>query len=300
MKVLVLGASGLLGNAVFRLLRENRRLKVVGTIRSPELLHFFGPKYSADLLLTPNLSREESLEAIFVRVQPELVINCVSVALAASGLLDRQKMIEVFALLPHRLARICGQTGARLVQISSDGVFSGCKGSYTEDDVPDARDTYGISKLLGEIGEPHITLRTSIIGHEITRPHGLLEWFLRQGESCRCYTKAIFSGFPTVVLAQLIRDIIIPMPALSGVYHVASSSISKFDLLSLVAEVYGKKITIIPDDRVSIDRSLVAMRFNTMTGYVPPAWPELVKTMYLDQQEWEGWVLRSSLPDTRR
>jgi dTDP-4-dehydrorhamnose reductase len=292
MRVLVLGASGLLGNALYRVLSENSRLQVVGTIRSPELFHFFGPKYSAGLLVTPDLSKEESLEAIFARVQPELVVNCVSVALAASGLLDRKKMIEVFALFPHRLARICGQTRARLLQISSDGVFSGCRGSYTEDDAPDARDIYGISKLLGEVGDPHLTLRTSIIGHEITRPHGLLEWFLGQSESCRCYTKAIFSGFPTVVLAQLIRDIIVPMPTLSGVYHVASSPISKFDLLSLVAEVYGKKITIVPDNRVSIDRSLMATRFNRVTGYVPPAWPQLVKTMYSDQQEWEGKIVR--------
>jgi dTDP-4-dehydrorhamnose reductase len=288
MRVLVLGTSGLLGSAVFRVLSESNRLQVVGTIRSPELIHFFDPKYSAGILVTSDLTKEKSLETIFSRVRPELVVNCVAGALEASRLLDRQKMIEAFALFPHRLARICGQTGARLVQISTDGVFSGRRGFYTEDDEPDARDFYGISKLLGEIGDPHITLRTSMIGHEITRPHGLLEWFLGQNESCQCFTKAIFSGFPTVVLAQMIRDIIIPRPTLSGIYHVASSAISKFDLLSIVAQVYDKKITLVPDNRVSIDRSLLATRFNTITGYVPPAWPQLIRTMYLDQQEQAG------------
>ena len=132
--------------------------------------------------------------------------------------------------------------------------------------------------------EPHaITLRTSIIGHELQSKGGLLEWFLSQQEQCRCYTRAIFSGFPTIVLADLIRDVVIPRPDLHGVYHVAARPISKFDLLRLVAERYGKKIELIPDDRASPDRTLVAARFEKATGYVAPDWPTLVDLMYCDR-----------------
>jgi dTDP-4-dehydrorhamnose reductase len=160
-------------------------------------------------------------------------------------------------------------------------VFSGTKGGYTEDDPPDAKDIYGISKCLGEVRYPHtISLRTSIIGHELQSAHGLIGWFLSQQNECKCFTRAMFSGFPTVVLAQIIRDIVIPRADLSGIYHVAAEPISKFDLLRLVAEVYGKSIDLLPDDQVVIDRSLNAQRFRAATGYVTPAWPELITLMH--------------------
>jgi dTDP-4-dehydrorhamnose reductase len=160
-------------------------------------------------------------------------------------------------------------------------VFSGERGRYTEDDLPDANDSYGIAKFLGEVDEPNvITLRTSIIGQELNGKDGLLEWFLSQSDQCRCYTKAIFSGFPTVVLAQLVRDVILPLQDLHGIYHVATQPISKFELLQLIAQRYGKSIYLEADDKVSVDRSLLAERFAKATGYVPPTWPELINSMF--------------------
>jgi dTDP-4-dehydrorhamnose reductase len=131
------------------------------------------------------------------------------------------------------------------------------------------------------VAYPHtVTLRTSIIGHELQSAHGLVNWFLSQQEHCNGYTRAIFSGLPTVVLAQIIRDVVIPRTDLSGVYHVAAQPISKYDLLKLVADVYGKKIEIVPSDKLVIDRSLNAERFSAATGYVVPGWPELIKLMH--------------------
>ena len=135
---------------------------------------------------------------------------------------------------PHRLGQgrhgnLCKLVGARLIHVSTDCVFSGSKGGYAEDDVADAGDVYGKSKALGEVLYPHtITLRTSTIGHELQSQYGLLDWFLSQNIQCKGYTRAIFSGLPTVVFAQLIRDIVIPRPDLFGVYHVAASRIAKF------------------------------------------------------------------------
>jgi dTDP-4-dehydrorhamnose reductase len=159
-------------------------------------------------------------------------------------------------------------------------VFSGERGNYRESDPSDAEDLYGKSKFLGEVAYPHsITLRTSIIGHELQSAHGLLGWFLTQRERCNGYTRAIFSGLPTVVLAQIIRDVVIPRPDLSGVYHVAAQPIAKFDLLNLIAAIYEKKIDILPDEKLSIDRSLNADRFREATSYVAPEWSALIKTM---------------------
>jgi dTDP-4-dehydrorhamnose reductase len=184
-------------------------------------------------------------------------------------------------LMPHRLAKLCALIGARLVHISTDCVFSGEKGGYVESDFTDARDVYGKSKALGEVDYPHtITLRTSTIGHELNSADGLLDWFLSQNKYCKGYNRAIFSGVPTVILAQIIRDVVIPHKELSGIYHVAAKSINKHELLKLIAEVYGKSTQIIYDDSLVIDRSLNADKFRAATGYVAPEWLELIRVMH--------------------
>ena len=282
MKILVLGATGLLGNAVFRSISKAPGARVQGTIRHEAARGLFAPEHAARLTVVEDLEHPQGLARLFDGLAPDVVVNCVAVGRPAPA--DPMRSILVHSLLPRRLLHLCGLSGARLIQIGSDGVFSGMRGGYTEDDAPDANDIYGISKLLGEVAAPHaITLRTSIIGHELQSGSGLLEWFLSQQDQCRCYTRAIFSGFPTIVLADLIRDVVIPRPDLHGVYHVATRPISKFDLLQLVARRYGKAIQLIPDHRASPDRSLVAARFEKATGYIAPDWPTLVDLMYCDR-----------------
>lgn len=284
MRVLVLGASGMLGNAMMRILSENSALEVFGTVRSGEANRFFAPNIAERLIAGIDVEQHDTLVKLFARVRPDVVVNCIGLVKQLTDAEDPLMAVPVNSLLPHRLARLCELAGARLVHMSTDCVFSGRKGGYREDDPSDAEDVYGRSKLLGEVAYPHtITLRTSIIGHELQSAHGLVGWFLSQERQCRGYTLAIFSGFPTVVLAQIIRDVVIAHADLSGVYHVAAQPISKYDLLKLIAGVYGKKIDIVPDDRLVIDRSLNAERFNRATGYVPPAWPELIRTMHVYQ-----------------
>jgi dTDP-4-dehydrorhamnose reductase len=281
-QILVLGATGLLGNAVFRGLSRMRDARVDGTVRRENDRSLFTPEHAARLTRVEDIENSDEVARLFEAVGPDVVVNCVAVGRPAPA--DPIRSISVYSVLPRRLSHLCRRCGIRFIQISSDGVFSGTRGSYTEDDLPDANDVYGISKMLGEIAEPHaITLRTSIIGHELQPGSGLLEWFLSQQDRCGAYTRAIFSGFPTIVLADLIRDVVIPRPDLHGVYHVATRPISKFDLLQLVAKRYGKAIELIPDDRASPDRSLVAARFEKATGYVAPDWPTLVDLMYCDR-----------------
>jgi dTDP-4-dehydrorhamnose reductase len=280
--ILVLGATGLLGNAVFRSLSKASGMRVSGTIRADAGRGLFASELADRLLVVDDIENPDLLAGLFGAVRPDVVINCVAVGRPAPA--DPMRSIAVYSVLPRRLAHLCRLSGSRLVQISSDGVFVGNRGAYTEDDPPDAADIYGISKLLGEISEPHaVTLRTSILGHELQAKGGLLEWFLSQQDQCRCYTRAIFSGFPTIVLADLIRDVVIPRPDLHGVYHVATRPISKFDLLEMVAKRYGKSIELIPDDRACPNRSLVAERFRSATGYVAPDWPTLVDLMFCDR-----------------
>jgi dTDP-4-dehydrorhamnose reductase len=281
MKVLVLGASGMLGNAMFRMLNEQAGWQVQGTLRSESAKCFFAPNFAAQLIAGVDAETPDALAQAFEQVRPDVVVNCIGLVKQLADAEDPLQAIPVNALLPHRLAALCTLAGARLIHFSTDCVFSGERGNYCETDTPDARDLYGRSKLLGELFAPHtITLRTSIIGHELQGAHGLVNWFLVQQGRCEGYVRAIFSGLPTVELARVVRDVVIPRPDLAGVYHVAAQPIAKYDLLKLIAEVYGKTIEIVPSERIAIDRSLNADRFCAATGYVAPPWPELIRMMH--------------------
>lgn len=281
MKVLVIGATGMLGNAMLRVLSEEERWKVYGTIRSFDPGRFFPGSIAANVITGVSADNLDTITKAFAATKPDVVVNCVGLIKQLAEANDPLASLPINSMFPHRLAGLCRLIGARLVHISTDCVFSGEIGGYRETDVSDAQDLYGRSKFLGELEYPHtITLRTSFIGHELHSNRGLLDWFLSQQDRCRGFTKAIFSGLPTIVFARIVRDIIIPRGDLAGVYHVASKPIAKYDLLCLVAETYGKSIEIIPDDSLVIDRSLNADRFNNATGYIAPDWPELIAAMH--------------------
>ncbi len=279
-KILVLGAGGMLGNAVYRTFASSPGFDVVGTVRSSASKITLPDGACGELLVGVDAEQFDSLIATFEKVRPDIVINCIGLVKQLAAANDPLVTLPINAMLPHRLARLSALVGARLIHVSTDCVFTGRKGSYPESAEPDALDLYGRSKLLGEVDYPNaITLRTSIIGTELGSAHGLIGWFLGQTGPVKGFTKAIFSGLPTAVLAQVIRDNVAPNPALCGVWHVSADPIAKFDLLQLVATEYGKDIEIIPDDRLVIDRSLNSIRFREATGWSPPSWGQLITQM---------------------
>ena len=279
-KVLVLGVSGMLGSAVLRVFSQGDGYSVLGSARSATVLRLLPPELRQQVICGVDVESADSLTRLFTRARPDVVINCIGLVKQLAEADDPLTAIPINSLLPHRLARLCDIAGTRLIHMSTDCVFAGTQGMYREQDVSDAYDLYGRSKYLGEVDYPHaITLRTSIIGHELSSAHGLVGWFLAQQGPAKGYTRAIFSGLPTMELARVIRDFVIPNADLRGLYHVSAAPINKFELLKLVAQAYDKVITIIPDDNVVIDRSLDSSRFREITGYQPPAWPELVRRM---------------------
>lgn len=278
--VVVLGATGMLGHVVVRVLAEAPGLSVVAASRGANPLASEGA-VRASFVTDVDAESADELAALFDNSRPDIVVNCIGVVKQHSASKEVLNTIPLNTLLPHRLAELCGGSGARLVHVSTDCVFTGAQGNYREQDAPDARDLYGISKWLGEVDARHaITLRTSIIGPELRGRLSLLEWFLAQSESIKGYRRMIFSGLPTVELARIIRDHVIPRPDLHGLYHVSAEPISKLDLVRLFAAEYARDIEIVPDDAVVIDRSLDSTRFRDVTGYRPPKWPELVAMMH--------------------
>lgn len=280
MKIMVLGASGMLGNAIFRLFAQSNEFEVVGTLRSDGSKNLFSADLHPILMSGVNVEDIDSLTYAIAKTKPDVLINCIGLVKQLSQSEDPLLAIPINSLLPHRLARLCELAEARLIHISTDCVFSGEKGMYKEFDPSDAKDIYGRSKFLGEVDYPNaITLRTSIIGHELGSERSLVGWFLNQNGSVKGYNRAIFSGLPTVEIARLIRDIVLPRPNLHGLYHVSAEPINKYDLLCLIANIYGKKIDIEMDDSIVIDRSLDSGLFRTASGYTSKSWIELVKAM---------------------
>lgn len=281
MKVIVFGASGMIGSAMLSVLSEKKDLQVFGTVRSREYKHLFSDSLGSKLLSGIEVEKYDGLVKIFADIRPDVVINCIGLTKHHKESDDPLLAIPLNALLPHRIAALCEIGGARLIHVSTDCVFSGVKGAYSELDPADAQDVYGKTKLLGEVDYPHsVTLRTSTIGHELNSKYGLLEWFLSQKIQCKGFVRAIFSGLPSTVFAQIVRDHVIPRSDLSGLYHVGASPICKYDLLRLIADIYGKNIDVRMDESYTIDRSLNSERFNQATGYMAPQWPELIKSMH--------------------
>jgi dTDP-4-dehydrorhamnose reductase len=279
--VLVLGASGMLGNAALRLFAQSEGFRVFGTVRSARASRLLPESLRKSLIQGVDVEQFDSLARGIGAAKPDVVINCIGIVKQLAEADDPLTALPLNSLLPHRLARLCELAGARLIHISTDCVFSGSKGMYVESDFADADDLYGRSKYLGEVDYPHaVTLRTSIIGHELEGARSLLCWFLAQNGPVRGFTKAVFSGLPTVELARVIRDHVLPHPELHGLYHVSAEPISKYELLRLVAQTYGKSIEIEAYDQFVLDRSLESSRFRSAAGYAPPPWPELVKRMH--------------------
>ena len=193
-----------------------------------------------------DVENPDSLAGVLAKVRPDVVINCVGVVKQLAEADDPLAAIPINALLPHRLAR-CAPWPARGSCTSAPTACSPGRAMYTEADFADANDLYGRSKYLGEVDYPNaVTLRTSIIGHELASAHGLVGWFLSQHGTVKGFRRAVFSGLPTQELARVMRDQVLPRPELHGVYHVSADPINKYELLMLVAEAYGKAIEIQP------------------------------------------------------
>lgn len=285
MRLLILGVTGMLGNALFKTLFSDFQHDVWGTLRRESERKCFTSEQNQKIIDGIEVLNFDNVMDVLNRVRPDVVINCTGLIKQLAAVNDPLTALPINSIFPHRLAKLCKLLGARMIQLSSDCVFSGRKGNYLETDVSDAEDLYGKSKFMGEVYYlPHvITLRTSGIGHELNSHNGLLEWFLSQQGKVKGYTKAIYSGLPSVELARVIRDFVLPHPELNGLYHVSAQPITKLDLLKLVAKIYGKEIEIVPDENLVIDRSLNSERFTKATGYVAPAWPDLVALMHVAQ-----------------
>lgn len=283
MKILIVGTTGMLGYSLFSNLSDHEGYEVFGTVRNILGKEKFFEEYLDNLVFDIDVNDFSKLKSAIETINPDVVINCIGLIKQHEISKQHINAIEINSLLPHKLAQVCDGVSAKLIHFSTDCVFSGKAGSYRETDVPDATDIYGRSKCLGEVNYgKHLTLRTSIIGHELNTSVSLIDWFLTQNNKVNGFSKAIFSGLPTCYIANLLGKYILPNEQLNGLFHLSVEPIDKYSLLKLVSKVYGKKIEVIKSEHLVIDRSLDSSYLRDKIGLNTIDWPELINYMYAD------------------
>jgi dTDP-4-dehydrorhamnose reductase len=288
MRILILGGDGMLGHRLLDELQPRHDVKV--TVRQTLDAYASHGRFSMNNTFDGiDVRSLERLTEVMATFRPEAVVNCVGIIKQRSSAKDSIPSLEINALLPHRLSVLCKMMAARLVHLSTDCVFSGKTGNYSEAAQSDAHDLYGRSKFLGEIGdEGCITLRTSIIGHELSRKGSLLEWVLAQSGRVKGFRKAIFSGFTTLEMSRIIERVLVEYPQASGVYQVSAEPINKYDLLQLIRTHLHPSIDIFPDDALVIDRSLDSTRFRSTFAYKPPTWDKMIRELIPLQRQYSS------------
>jgi dTDP-4-dehydrorhamnose reductase len=288
MRVLILGATGMLGHKLYQ--QFQGRFDVFATARqSLSGYADFGIFQEGQIIKGVDAFNFDSVAAAVAKVQPDVVINCIGVIKQLEAAKDPIISLTINSLFPHRVANLCRAAGIRFIHVSTDCVFNGRKGMYTEADPSDAEDLYGRTKFLGEVDyEGCLTLRTSIIGRELGAPTGLVDWFLsNQGGKVRGFRRAIYTGFTTIALSAIIANILEQRPQLSGVYQASSQPINKYDLLLLIRSAFNANIEIEPFDDFVLDRSLDSARFRTQTDFTPPTWEQMIQEMANDSAPYD-------------
>jgi dTDP-4-dehydrorhamnose reductase len=292
-RILIFGATGMLGHKLAQVFSATD--EVIAAVRG------YASRWPAAIPVAAvaeavDIRDRASLGRLLDTYKPDVVLNAAGVVKQILGAHDSLDTVAINALYPNLLGLLCETRGIRLVHYSTDCVFTGAAegvrgpNGYRESDPADSRDLYGMSKLLGEpAAATTITLRTSIVGHELRGYTSLIEWFLAQGAGpVRGYTKALFTGLPTIELARVTALVVRDFPDMTGLWHVAAPAINKKDLLEIVKDVYGRSTAIEAYDDFYCDRRLDPARFHEATGWRSAEWPELIRTMHDDPFEYEN------------
>ena len=274
LKILILGASGMIGHTLFNYFSP--RYQTFGTLRAGKEIYNF--EKIDNLINYIDIRDFDNVTNIIAEVNPSVVINCVGIVKQISESTTIADQICLNSLTPHLLAELSISMGFRSITLSSDCVFSGSRGEYTEADIPDASDIYGLTKILGEVNNEYgLTIRTSTVGLELNHQHGLVEWFLSKKGDIQGFDNAIYSGLTTLELAKYLEHILLYYPEITGVLQMAAKKITKYDLLKRLSIALNKTdINILKNVDFECDRSLVGDRLEELTGYKVPSWERMI------------------------
>jgi len=286
MRPVILGGTGMLGHTLWECL-PRRFPDTYTTIRKGKGDygddHLFGSDRVIDHI---DVMDFRMLEGALRVIKPDVILNCIGITKRHEEPKNPIPSITLNAILPHKLAKLAADVNAKLIHFSTDCVFDGKTGHYSDNAPTNATDLYGRTKALGEVtGNNALTLRSSFIGKELREGTELLEWFLSQKNTVRGFNNAIYTGLTTLELCRVIEKLLLDYPDASGLYNVSSEPINKFDLLRLIGEKMHRSVEIIPEESFHCDRSLDSERFRRNFGYTPPTWTKMVEEL---SQEYRG------------
>ena len=279
-KILILGSTGMMGSTISRLIKNDKRFKILCTYKDYHKIKLI--KLQKNQKKKLNVFDFNELKRIIFRFKPDFIINCVGLIKQLSNKKNINKIKFLNTNLPKKLSIIAKNKNFKIIHLSTDCVFSGKKGNYKESDKCDAIDLYGISKFKGEVDSKFVlNIRTSIIGHELTSSNSLLNWFLNQKE-INGFKKAFFSGLTTLELSKIIiNEIIEKNKIINGLFHISGPRISKLNLLKIVKRIYKKKTIINIDNSFKIDRSLNSNKFTKLINIKKKSWPNMIKEQWV-------------------
>ena len=281
MNILIFGITGMIGSAFFKIMSQSKDINVFGTVRLFDDKLFFDDILRINISVVKNVMDNKDLEILFQKIKPDFVFNCTGIIKQNKHNDDPLIAVPINSLFPHKLTKYCEYYNAKLIQISTDCIFSGLKGKYNEDDTPDALDLYGRTKIIEEVknNKNVLTIRTSVIGHELQRKTSFLDWVVNSNNTIHGYTNALYSGLTVKELVDVTFNHIFTNN-LYGVYHISSNYISKFKLIEIICDIYNINIKVIPNKGFKIDRTLDSQKFRSRTGYIAPDWKEMIQKYY--------------------
>ena len=291
-KCLIVGAHGMLGHKIYQVF--SKEFDTYGTIHGglSEIYKYESLFYKKQNLIDHvDAKIILSVEKAINQVKPDVVINCIGIVKSLTEKTENKlDSIWVNSLFPHQLYNLCHNRGIKLIHISTDCVFRGATGNYSELFNPDARDLYGRTKYLGELNGYALTLRTSIIGRELSGQKNLVEWFLtHRNDTVQGFTKAFWNGFTTLEFANILLDIVKNHPDFTGLYHLSSETVSKYELLKMIKEAMGLSVDILPHDEFLVNRTLDSTLFRNHTGFIPKPLKQQVVEFAEDARMYEKW-----------
>lgn len=286
MKILVFGAAGMIGHRIWMEANNTSGTQVFGVVRKSSEYYRNFQIFNENVFYETDVSHWENAEKVLNKVQPQFIVNAIGITIRKPEIQNLEKALEVNSFFPHRLLKWAQAHQSKVIHLSTDCVFDGGLGQYTELSQPTAKDHYGKTKFLGEIdGVSALTLRFSCIGRELESKTELLEWFLAQDrKEVKGFGKAIYSGVTTKVVAREVMRVITHFPELCGVFQLSSLPISKYDLLCLIQKVYGTSTSIARSDDYVSDKTLICSRFSEQTGYRSQSWEAMIDELKNDKQ----------------
>lgn len=286
MRILILGGTGMLGHNLWRyfsfrfphtyttIRKNSKSLENTKLFKSDNVIH------SVDVF------DFSSLTGVMKCLKPDVILNCIGITKRRDEANLAVDTITINSLFPHKLVEWGKAHSALVVNFSTDCVFDGKRGNYSENDTPNATDLYGKTKALGEIyGENALTIRSSFIGMELEKGSELFEWFLSQKGSVKGFTNAIYSGLTVNELCRVVENILVNYPKTTGLYNVSSNPINKYDLLSLIKHKMNLPIEIVPFENNFCDRSIDSTKFRTEFKYSPPTWDAMIEELSREVKE---------------